>query len=256
VKDDSNEALVELPHSYVPPNIQEKRRILKNPASSVVGVCVKLPMQPYRLLLSTLIVLSGSALTPLALQAGERIDTKQTQQFDAFERGSREIQLGVAGFMSLNNDDQKRPEIDDLSLLGRYGWMLTSPAGSGAFEGNWEFLLDAGVGGIVEGPGDLLAELALLLRYNFVHSGARCIPYFQIGAGGEYSDLYQAETQRVVGSEFSFNLRAAIGFRHMCSQQSAVYLEAGYRHISNCNTADRNLGLNSLGVQVGYSWFF
>lgn len=195
---------------------------------------------------------------PLAHAGREVIEPKSTPPpFSPFDAGNREFQLGVGAFFSLNNGGTKRPALNDVDLMLRYGWMLNSPSGAGAFRGNFEFLLDAGVGAIFEGPGDVLAELALLLRYNFVQEGAVWVPYFQIGAGGEYSNASSSDSeQRLLGSEFLFNLQAAFGLRYMFSDRCAGFIEAGYRHVSNASLADRNLGLNSLGGLLGFSCFF
>lgn len=206
-----------------------------------------------------LTILSATFLAASAVQAGQPVvvDNKHDKSiWSPFDAGNHEIQLGIGQHFSLNNGGEKRPEVNDLGIFGRYGWMLTSPAGDGCFRGNWEFLLDAGVSGIWEGPGEVIVEAALVLRYNFVQPDSKLVPYIQIHAGGAYSDIADEPVQRLIGSELSFNLGAAIGLRYFVSERNALYVEGGWRHISNASTADRNLGLNSIGVQVGYSWFF
>lgn len=209
--------------------------------------------------LFTAVFASATLLASAAIShAGHEIsDPKINVQTSPFDKGMKEFQLGVEGMWSLDNGGEKRPALNDVDLIGRLGWMLYSPSGDGFLRGNCELLIDAGVGAIYDGPGDVLVELALVLRYNFVQPNARCVPYFQIGAGGEYSNASSSDSkQRLLGTEFLFNLQGALGVRFMLSDRSAFYVEANYRHVSNADTGSRNIGLNSLGGQVGYSWFF
>lgn len=208
--------------------------------------------------------LSAAALLSLAVgavQAGQPVvqdgkTSKNVVEFSPFEKGNKEFQLGIGYNFSLNGGSDKRPDTQDLDLHLRLGWMLTSPAGDGFCRGNWELLAEAFGAAITEGPGDVIFGGTVLLRYNFVQPDAKWVPYFQIGAGGVYSDISDDPVQRQIGQDFSFNLQAALGVRYMLSNHSALFVEGGYRHLSNADSADRNLGLNSLGVQVGASWFW
>jgi hypothetical protein len=72
-----------------------------------------------------------------------------------------------------------------------------------------------------------------------------------------YSDAAEDDAvQRILGSEWSFDLQAALGLRFMISERSCVTLKAEYRHNSNAGLADRNLGVNSLGGVVGLTFFY
>lgn len=172
--------------------------------------------------------------------------------FDPFVKGSHEIQVLAGTFFSFSHE----PDLDYAIGTLRAGWMLSTPHGDGFFRGNCEFLIEAFGGGIFEGPGDGLVGATLLLRYNFVQPGASVVPYFQVGAGGLYSDAHEDENQRLIGSAFEFNLQASLGFHFFVSERCAITLEGGYRHISNANLADRNVGVDSIGGQVGVSFFY
>jgi lipid A 3-O-deacylase len=188
--------------------------------------------------------------------AGHEVVSKApVEVYSPFDKGRLEIQVGATGYFSLHNGGS-RPEVDDVGGLLRAGWMLSDVSGDGFFRGNWEFLIEGSASGIVEGPGDVLASGVLLLRYNFVQPDSKLVPYFQLGGGGTYSDMHEDETQRLIGSEWSFNLQAGLGLRYLWSDRCALFLEANYRHISNADTSDRNVGLNSVGGVVGVSLFF
>src|SRR5262245_28382482 len=158
------------------------------------------------------------ALT-VSVQAGQPIapPSKEVKAviFNPYEKGNHEFQAGLGVYFSLNDGGKKRPSLTDLDLNLRLGWMLTSPAGDGCFRGNWEFLLEAFGAAVVEGPGDVIAGGTLLLRYNFVQPDAKWVPYFQIGVGGVYNDVYKSHPQRLLGQAFEFNLQAGLGVRYM-----------------------------------------
>jgi lipid A 3-O-deacylase len=188
--------------------------------------------------------------------AGQEIASKNpvVEEVSPFAKGRMELQIGAGAFHSIKNSDS-RPEVTDVGGVIRAGWMLTDVSGDGFLRGNWEFLIEAAASGIVNGPGDVLAGGAILLRYNFVQDG-NWVPYFQLGGGGTYSDMHEDRSQRLLGSEWSFNLQAGLGLRYLWSDQCALFIEATYRHISNADSADRNIGLNSVGGYVGVSLFF
>lgn len=176
--------------------------------------------------------------------------------FDPFEKGNKEFQAGLGMYFSLNSGGEKRPTLNDLDLNLRLGWMLTSPAGDGAFRGNFELLGELFGAAVVEGPGDVILGGTVLLRYNFVQPDSKFVPYFQIGVGGVYNDIYKSHPQRLVGQSFEFNLQAGFGARYFFNEHLAGFVEGGYRHLSNADNSDRNLGLNSLGFQLGVSYFW
>lgn len=173
-----------------------------------------------------------------------------------FDKGKMELQVGAGAFFSINTDGGSKPEINDADLNLRLGWMLTTPSGDSWCRGNFEFLVEAFGALVFEGPGDGMAGVTLLLRYNFVQPDAKLVPYFQIGAGGLWNNIHNDVSQRLIGQEFEFNLQAAFGVRYMLNERAAIFGEFGIRHISNANSADRNIGLNSVGGLVGMSWFF
>jgi hypothetical protein len=193
--------------------------------------------------------------TPL-LHAGQEVYTEAkgvapTDEFP-FEKGNFELQVLAGSFFSINHS----PDLDYAVGTIRAGWMLNSPSGSGVLRGNVEFLIEAFGAAVIEGPGDVMAGGTLILRYNFVQPEATVVPYFQIGGGGLYNDIHEDQSQRLIGSAFEFNLQASLGVRWFLSERCAFVVEGGYRHISNANSADRNVGVDSLGGHIGFSCFY
>ncbi len=197
---------------------------------------------------------------PLA-QAGSPVigDSKSTEQLIGFPflKGNKEIQsITGAYFFFSPGSNPRHPAIDYSRSSYRFGLMLYDVCGGGFLRGNAELLVEASGGSVFQGPGNYLFGGALLLRYNFVQPESKWVPYIQIGGGGVYNDVYKEQSQRLIGRNWEFDLQASLGLRYFLSEKWAVTVEGSYRHISNADTADRNLGLNSLGGGIGLNYFF
>jgi hypothetical protein len=173
-----------------------------------------------------------------------------------FRKGATELQVVVGPYFHLAPTGNPRPRTDFVLGGVRYGWMLSSPGRECVLRGNFEFLLEAFCAGIFEGPGNYLVGADMMFRYNFVQPRARLIPYLQTVTGGLYNDVYKTKTQGLLDTRWEFYLGADIGLRWMMRSDLALTGEIGYRHISNNETGDQNLGLNSLGATFGFSLFF
>jgi hypothetical protein len=204
--------------------------------------------------IAILLCVIGLSLLTCTAHAGKEM--KETVVETPFDKGKLELQVGVGAFTSFQPTSSDRPKFTDVDVAFRLGRMLYTPEGDGFFRGNCEFLVELYGAALVEGPGTGYIGANFTLRYNFVQPSARWVPYAQIQAGGIYNDISDHGSQRVFGSSFAFNLQAGFGVRYLCSDHCAFFLEADYRHISNADTADRNLGLNSVGGLLGASYFF
>jgi lipid A 3-O-deacylase len=201
-------------------------------------------------------LLALQTLVPSHSAKANPIEPDPERRSTPFFKGMHEFELGGAYHFSLANRSEKHPELNDASIQLRYGWMLSSAPESGLLAGNWEAIAGFAGGAITQGPGSFLFDAVALLRRNFATTTSTFVPYFQLGAGGTYSDASRQRVQRLIGSDLSFNLQSAIGLKLLTSSRSALFIEGGYRHVSNANTASRNFGLNSIGIQLGFSRFF
>ena len=201
----------------------------------------------------------GLGLAPLA-QAGPPTPQEGKAQLETapspFDKGRKEFQSLTGAFWSFTPGTSTRATMNCTLSSYRLGIMLDDVSGSGWLRGNYEFLLEGFGGTIYQGPGHGLGGAALQLRYNFVQPGTRWVPYYQIGAGGVDSDMYKDHARSTVGSALNFNLLSAVGLRYFVNDQWALSVEGGYRHISNAGLSSRNAGLNSVGAQLGLSYFF
>lgn len=192
-------------------------------------------------------------------RAGIEITTSETVtgvERSPFTKGMREAGF-TAGFLYSPVFGERNRQTfsyaqQDLTL----GWMLNSPAGSSWYRGNFEFLLNIAGAEIAQGPGSYLIGGRVLLRYNFVQPATKWVPFIQIGAGGIANDVYRDHSQRLIGSGFEFTLVGDIGVRYFISPRWALLATINFEHISNANSASRNLGVNALGAMIGISTFF
>jgi len=171
-----------------------------------------------------------------------------------FDKGKLELQSATGAYFSVGGSD--RPTLNYSSTAYRLGIMLNDPAGDGMLRGNLELMLQLFGGSVFDGPGDALGGAAVVLRYNFVPVDGKWVPYVQIGAGAVYSDIYKDQNQRLIGQAWEFDLEATIGVRYFFNNRWSANLEGGYRHISNADTNDRNVGLNSIGAGIGLGLHF
>jgi opacity protein-like surface antigen len=169
-----------------------------------------------------------------------------------FHRGQYEIALSSGVMFSPIGADKNRHTVD-YTLSGlQFGWMLTDVMGSGWLRGNVEVAGEAIGGAVWKGRGSYIAGGTAWLRYNFVQPGWRWVPFTQIGAGMEGTDM----DQRLIGEKFNFNLNVGEGVRYFVAHNWAVDLEFRYQHISNAKISNRDVGINAVGPILGLSYFF
>ena len=172
-----------------------------------------------------------------------------------FSRGAKEFQ-NVTGAFFFFDRSGNRPSVDFAVESARYGLMLSNPHGSNFLAGNFEFLNELFVGPIFQGPGNVIAGSTVFIRYNFIQPRARIIPYLEIGGGLIYTDISERESGGLVSLPVEFNLQGTLGTRLMLNERWSLVIEAGYRHISNAEIKKPNFGVNSIGGNLGFGFFF
>ena len=159
-------------------------------------------------------------------------------------------------FFFFDTTQNNRPAIDFAIDSLRLGTMLNDPWRAGPLSGNFELLGEIFGGGIFDGPGNVMAGATLVMRYNFIQPRARLIPYLQIGAGGVYTDIGEQESRGLISLPVEFNLQGIGGARLMLNERWSLVIEGGYRHISNAEIKKPNFGIDSIGGNVGFGFFF
>jgi lipid A 3-O-deacylase len=89
-----------------------------------------------------------------------------------------------------------------------------------------------------------------------VQTDTKWVPYFQVQGGGVYTNIDHDLDQHLIGRDEEFFLGAGVGLRYLFTPRIALTVEADFRHNSDADTADRNIGLNSVGGMLGFSILF
>jgi lipid A 3-O-deacylase len=215
----------------------------------------------YRPFVAALCAFTISSVASFAYAGTETTTTgkeiKNVAPVELLPKGTTEIELLGGYFHSpVLATGGSRPEFDYAGADARVGKVLTDPILADTFlKGNFEMLLDVLGYGVTSGPGSYLVGGSLLFRYNFLAAG-HIIPYFQLGGGGLHSDAVEDQSQRLIGADFEFILEAEVGVRIPINDKWSVRLEGGFEHISNADTAARNVGVNALGGRLGLGYTF
>ena len=214
---------------------------------------------PLRRLLYLPFLLLSVAASALAGTDDSKAITPPVIIQDPLSKGVTEVEL-LGGYLHspITTGGARRPEFDYSGVDLRYGIVL-SPTffdHSRLLRGNIEFLVDGLADGVVEGPGNYLVGGSVLFRYNFIQPGSHFIPYFQLGGGGLHSDAAEEPSQRIIGGNFEFILEADLGARLLLNDRWSLLFEGTFQHISNADTAARNVGVNALGGRIGVGWIF
>lgn len=152
-----------------------------------------------------------------------------------------------------------RQDLDYAMVFVRAGYFFTNPSEKRFLpRGNIEALMQVSGSAVTEGFGNYMTEFALLFRYNVVYPEWRIVPYFQVGAGMIYNDLYKDRAQDLVGQAVEFSPQASLGFRYILSKRWSLDAEGMFHHISNAGLDDskRNVGVNAFGGFIGMTYFF
>lgn len=175
---------------------------------------------------------------------------------DVFAKGNKEFQNLAGAFYFFDRGGNDRATLDYAVDSLRLGFMLSNPHSTGFFAGNSEFLAEIFGGPIFQGAGHVAAGATIFIRYNFIQPHCRVIPYFQIGAGGVYTDVSEEGSHGLISLPVEFNLQGGGGLRFMLNRQWSLLLEVGYRHISNASIKLPNGGVDSFGGALGFGFFF
>lgn len=151
---------------------------------------------------------------------------------------------------------EERPTLDYWQNNLRLGYIMTDILKEGSlWRGNIQGLLEVTYSTVLKGPGDHMAGITLLFRYNLLRPGWRWVPYLQVGAGVVYNDIYNDDAQGLVGQALEFTPQASAGLRYMINRKWSIDLEAMFHHVSNAGLDDRNIGVNSGGGFLGLTCY-
>jgi lipid A 3-O-deacylase len=199
----------------------------------------------------------------LALEAkaeespGMKTSERSVEILSLYSDGRLSVQALAGPFFSPFLVQTDEVNVNYIQTDLRLGWMLNSPSSEDSlFRGNFEAIAQIGNSIIAKGPGHYIGGVAGLLRYNFVQPRTKVVPYVQIGAGVVYADIYKNDTgHTLTGQALNFTPQGGLGVRYMAGKNWSVDLEAIFHHISNAGLNKDNLGINSGGVLLGFTYF-
>jgi lipid A 3-O-deacylase len=155
----------------------------------------------------------------------------------------------LSGYSFRNGLGPTVPRFDYVPITTRWGWYLTDPIAPGAIS----FLFGATNGIVTESFGHYFAGPSIGFRYER-RPDRDLVPYFQIGSGLAFNDGWKDPNQRAIGSSFEFCDQFELGVRWRIAGNWSLDAEAAYMHISNAGFASRNLGVNNLGLMMGFTY--
>jgi hypothetical protein len=164
-----------------------------------------------------------------------------------------------SAFDPANPTTKKRSvDVDYIPIDLRLGYrpFLSARRGGPRWCEQLTLLLDVEIAPQTSGAGNLIVGPGAILRYDFLPSSCRLIPYVQAGAWGVYNDEFKDLNQRALGEAWEFQEAVQAGLRWRFADNWAVEVEGGYEHISNGGLSPRNAGLNSLGGSLGFAYTF
>ena len=140
----------------------------------------------------------------------------------------------------------------DLALISlSYGHMLGPVIGEGHWYcGNPELRLELFAGGEYSPETESFVGLTPHLRYNFA-TGTHWIPFFDLGAGVSATSIGPPD----LSGTFEFNLQLGGGVHWFLRDNLALTSEVKYLHMSCAGIHPPNLGLNSVALMIGVTWF-
>lgn len=200
------------------------------------------------------VLLALSAVLLVSLCWAEADPTSPTAR-DILKRGTIEVG-GVVGFWQAVSfpfqDSSANPNRSALFIKPRIGMVVTDEIQAGLLTGNLEVLVEPIFARFTQ---PLAAEAAggtLVFKYNLLSFG-RWMPFWDVGAGMLWTNL--APRIRELSTPLNFVIETGPGVQYFITEQTTLTIGVRYNHISNADTGERNIGLNSVLPYAGLSWF-
>lgn len=170
-----------------------------------------------------------------------------------FTKGARIVTVNVGGGANLDLPPLQGKRTDVSLVVGsvRFAYLPFDPVGSGFLRGSVEIGIEPFVQLYLE-PSTASAEGVKAVGRYHILPAAPIVPYVELAIGVMHSNLGVKELR----SRHVFSAESGLGVSYLLTPSLA--LTAGYRfqHLSNANTEDPNVGINSSTGVLGASFFF
>ncbi len=182
-------------------------------------------------------------------------DTTSPTARDILKRGTIEIG-GIAGFWQAVRfpfqGSESNPNRSAVFIKPRIGVVVTDEIQAGILTGNFEVLVEPFFARFTQPFSAEAAGGALVFKYNLLSFG-RWMPFWDAGAGMLWTNL--APRIRELSTPLNFVIETGPGVQYFMTAQTTLTFGVRYVHISNAETGERNIGLNSVLPYAGLSWF-
>ncbi len=200
---------------------------------------------------AAMIIVLAFASAPFALggtDRGSNFSTGITDEPPRFDFAIESTYL----FGAFNPPRNYEISADFLTARVRWGNYLNR---EGLFRGYNQVYFSFLAEPIIRGIENHYFGMNLGLRYNFVRSGSRFVPYFSGGVGLGVIDSHP-EQFGAQGQDFTFNILSALGVSYQFSDRFSGQVGVLYQHFSNAGQTDPNPSLNLFGPQIGFTFSF
>ena len=139
--------------------------------------------------------------------------------------------------------------VEGVDLVGRVEKTLIREIGSSWYGGEHSLLVEPAVFFLTNPDESPLVSLSFLACYTF--TGAESFRPYLFGGGGP---VYIGGEIDGVGARWNGNYQFGVGLRWRMEPAHSLLFEVRYHHISNGNTSDPNIPLNSTKFLVGFTF--
>ena len=172
-----------------------------------------------------------------------------------FQPGATSTQLLAGSYHSVALGPRSRA-FNYVPVSVRQGVMLTPPEDHWWGHGNYEGLFDLTFATITSKYGSWFAGPSFYMRANWLTPGSPVVPYIQFGTGAVLNDAHEDQSQRALGQILQFYQRLEVGAKWFVTPDLSLDVEGGMQHLSNGGMARRNYGVNTMGVTIGFTYYF
>ncbi len=138
--------------------------------------------------------------------------------------------------------------VETIDLVLRHSTILVEDIGSSWYSGYHSLFLELPVHFLINPDDTPMVGINFMASYTFTNFILQ--PYLFAGGGPVYVDADIAG----MGSDWNGNYQMGVGLKYEINSQNSLLFECRYHHISNANTSDPNLPLNSTKFLIGYTF--
>ena len=165
-----------------------------------------------------------------------------------FRQGRLELGLQMGGGLALQHEPR---DASVFAVLPRVGYVFYEVPRDFYVPGSFEVVLQPSYLTVFQDRTAHVGGLASLLKYNF-RTGTNFTPFLEAGAGVSLATIRVPRE----GTTFNFILQTGVGLQYAISDRHVLSFQWLYHHLSNADTGDHNLGLNTSLFLLGFSTLY